>query len=67
MGGGLFTRMSPYRIPANKPTANETRSTFIRSPLCNLAKSNEEDPHFKMLSNRSRDSRWRILQRLAMR
>src|ERR1700733_8487335 len=28
-GAGLFTRITPYKMPTNKPTANEMSSTFI--------------------------------------
>src|SRR5262249_38390398 len=38
-GAGLFTRITPYKTPTNKPTANETKSTFIPSIPSLYAKS----------------------------
>src|SRR5580704_2149612 len=32
-GAGLFTRMTPYRIPTSVPTANEMSSAFIANSL----------------------------------
>jgi hypothetical protein len=42
-GAGLLTRITPYKTPTNKPTANETNSSFMLSTPSLIAKSRGRD------------------------